>query len=331
MSGTGVLVVGEVKDGCLDALSREVLAAGAPLARSLGKELSLVLLGQGLERPAQDGTAFGADRVYLIDHPLVADPTPDVWVGAMEQACHRIQPDIVLLGRSVTGRDLAPRLAFRLGVGSLQDCVELRLDPETHRLAASRPVYGGNVAAVMRSTGDPQIATVRPRAYEPLEEAREPTGEVVSLEVQLAPEMAKSRLLERREEPAEGVRLENARVVVAGGRGMGGREGFRRLEELATLLGGAVGCTRVPVDMGWAAPSSQIGLTGKTVTPNLYIAVGISGASQHTSGISVTGATVAINTDSEARMFDSAAYGVVGDWRQVLPAFIEAVREFTAR
>lgn len=330
MSGTGVLVVGEVKDYRLDTLSREVLAVGASLARGLGKELGLVLLGQGLERPAQDGTAFGADRVYLIDHPLVADSTPDVWVEAMEQACQRIQPDIVLFGRSVTGRDLAPRLAFRLGVGLLQDCVELRLDPETHRLVASRPVYGGNAIAMMRSSGDPQIATVRPRAYEPLEEAGGHTGEVVSLEVQVTPEMAKSRLVERREEPAEGVGLENARVVVAGGRGMGGKEGFRRLEELATLLGGAIGTSRVPVDMGWAAPSSQIGLTGKTVTPDLYIAVGISGASQHTSGVSA-GAVVAINKDGGARMFDTATYGVVGDWRQVLPAFIEAVRELTAR
>ena len=330
MSDAGVLVVGEVEGGRLDAVSREVLAAGAPLARGLGKQLVLVLLGQGLERPARDGTASGADRVYLIEHPLVADGTPDLWVEALEQACRRIEPGIVLFGRSVRGRDLAPRLAFRLGVGLLQDCVELRLDPETHRLVAARPVYGGNAIAVMGSGGSPQIATVRPRAYEPLEEAGDRIREVVALEVQLTLEMAKSRLVERKEEPAEGLQLETARVVVAGGRGMGGEEGWRRLEELATLLGGAVGSTRVPVDMGWAPLSSQIGLTGKTVTPDLYIAVGISGASQHTSGVSA-GAVVAINNDGEARIFDSATYGVVGDWRQVLPVFIEAVRELAAR
>jgi electron transfer flavoprotein alpha subunit len=324
---TGVVVIGEHRNGQLDATTAEALAAGAPLARELNKGLSLLLLGQDVEPLARKAIALGAERVYSIQHPTLCDPTPEVATQAQEQACRQIAPDIVLFGRTVAGRDLAPRLAFRLGVGLLQDCVELRLDPQNQRLVGSRPVFGGNVIAQAISVGSPQIATIRPKMYEPSKEDPARTGDILLLEVDLDPQTAKTRVLERRQHTTEGIRLENARVVVAGGRGIGGHDGFKQIEELAGLLGGAVGVSRIPVDMGWAPLSTQIGLTGKTVSPELYIAVGLSGASQHLSGVAGKRVKIAINTDEEARIFDLAAYGVVGDWRQVVPAFVDKVRE----
>jgi len=324
---SGILVVGEHRNGQLDATTAEALAAGAPLARDLNKGLSLLLLGQDVEPLARRAIALGAECVYLVQHPMLSDPAPEVVVEAQEQACRQIAPDIVLLGRTVAGRDLAPRLAFRLGVGLLQDCVGLRLDPQSQRLIGSRPVYGGNVIAQAISVGSPQIATIRPKTYEPLEEEPTRMGDIVPLEVDLDPTVAKTRVLERRQHTTEGMRLENARVVIAGGRGMGGHDGFKQIEELAALLGGAVGVSRIPVDMGWAPLSTQIGLTGKTVSPDLYIAVGLSGASQHMSGVAGKGVKIAINSDEEARIFDMATYGVVGDWRQVVPAFASKLRE----
>jgi electron transfer flavoprotein alpha subunit len=177
------------------------------------------------------------------------------------------------------------------------------------------------------SVGSPQIATIRPKTYEPLEEDPARTGDIVPLEVDIDPAAAKTRVLERRQHSTKGMRLENARVVIACGRGIGGHDGFKQVEELAELLGGAVGVSRIPVDMGWAPLSTQIGLTGKTVSPDLYIAVGLSGASQHMSGVAGKGVKIAVNTDEEARIFDMATYGVVGDWRQVVPAFADKVRE----
>jgi electron transfer flavoprotein alpha subunit len=324
---SGVIVVGEHENGQLDATTAEALAAGAPLARELNTGLSLLLLGQDVEPLARKAIALGAERVYSVQHPVLSDPIPEAAIQAQEQAFRQIVPDIVLFGRTVAGRDLAPRLAFRLGVGLLQDCVGLYLDPQSHRLVGSRPVYGGNVIARAMSVGSPQIATIRPKTYEPLEEDPARTGDIVPLEVDIDPAAAKTRVLERRQHSTKGMRLENARVVIACGRGIGGQDGFKQVEELAELLGGAVGVSRIPVDMGWAPLSTQIGLTGKTVSPDLYIAVGLSGASQHMSGVAGKGVKIAVNTDEEARIFDMATYGVVGDWRQVVPAFADKVRE----
>ena len=207
--------------------------------------------------------------------------------------------------------------------------LEVSVDPDSKRLLANRPVYGGNAVAVVSCEYTPQIAAVRPKVYEPREPDPSRQGEVVSFPVDLEASQAKNRILERVEEESTGVKLEDARVVVSGGRGLGGPEPFEGLGELAKLLGGALGASRAAVDSGWIPIAYQVGLTGKSITPDLYITVAISGASQHMAGCSGAKVIVAINKDAEANIFKEARYGVVGDWQQVVPAFQEAVRELT--
>jgi len=218
-------------------------------------------------------------------------------------------------------------LAFRLGVGLAQDCLEVSVDPSARRLLANRPVYGGNAIAVISCDFTPQIAAVRPKVYEPLEADSSRQGQVVSFPVELESSQARTRVVRSVEEASTGIKLEDARVVISGGRGLGGPEPFSHLEELAQVMGGAVGASRAAVDSGWVPVAYQVGLTGKTITPDIYIMVAISGASQHMAGCSGAKVIVAINKDSEANIFREARYGVVGDWAQVIPAFTAAVRD----
>lgn len=323
----GALVIGQTWDGGLDSTAGELLAAGRGVADALGEELSIALLGDTLDLPAQMAIALGADRVYAVNHPLLAEYQPDLYLAALEALCREVSPRVVLMARTAEGRELAPRLAFRLGVGLAQDCLEVSVDPATGSLLANRPVYGGNAVAVVSCERTPQIAAIRPKAYEPAEPDGSRTGQVVSFPVELEASLARTRVVDRVREESEGVKLEEARIVVSGGRGLGGPEPFAGLEVLARLLGGAVGASRAAVDSGWVPASYQVGLTGKSITPDLYITVAISGASQHMAGCSGAKCIVAINKDADANIFKDARYGVVGDWERVLPALTEAVRE----
>jgi len=322
----GVLVIGEVASGGLAPITRELLSAAQPLAAGRGEERCVALLGGASDAAAQEVVACGANRVYRVSHPLLAEYQPEMWLAALEQTCRQVSPAIVLLGRTELGRELAPRLAFRLGAGLLQDCIEVSLD-SAGRMVGKRPVYGGNVLATVACAGPPQVAAIRPKTYQPAAPDPSAKGEVLSLEVRLEPLMVRARIVETVKEAPTGVRLEDAKVVVSGGRGMGGAEGFRALEELARLLGGAVGASRPAVDAGWTPQANQVGLTGRSVTPELYFAVGISGASQHLAGCSGARTIVAINKDSGANIFREARYGLVGDWRQALPALVQALKE----
>ena len=326
---TGVLVVAQTAGDELSSTAQELLEAGRRVADGLGEELSVGVLGQSVEKAAQQAIQGGADRVYAVTNPLLADYQADLYLAAIETLCRETSPNVVLIGRTEEGRELAPRLAFRLGVGLAQDCLEVSVDPDSKRLLANRPVYGGNAVAVVGCEYTPQIAAVRPKVYEPGEPDPSRQGEVVSFPVELEASQAKNRILERVEEESTGVKLEDARVVVSGGRGLGGPEPFEDLEELAKLLGGALGASRAAVDSGWIPIAYQVGLTGKSITPDLYITVAISGASQHMAGCSGAKVIVAINKDAEANIFKEARYGVVGDWQQVVPAFREAVLELT--
>ena len=325
----GVLVLGEPADGGLATVSQELLAAGRKVADDVGEELSIGLLGASVEGAAQQAVACGADRVFAVTHPLLQEYQVDLYLSALESLCREAAPNVVLIARTEAGRELAPRLAFRLGVGLAQDCLEVSVDAASKRLLANRPVYGGNALAVVSCDYTPQIAAVRPKAYEPPEPDPARQGQVVSFPVELEGSLVRSQVLQRVEEESSGVKLEDAEVVVSGGRGLGGPEPFQALEELAKILGGAVGASRAAVDSGWVPPHYQVGLTGKTITPDLYITVAISGASQHMAGCSGAKVIVAINKDSEANIFKEARYGVVGDWDKVVPAFTEAVRELT--
>ena len=319
-----VLVLGELSQGNLDSSSFELLAVG----RSLGGDVAVAALGAASDAVADEAIARGADTVYLVDDPLLAEPQVDSLLAAFEQLCRQISPSIVLVGKTDAGRDIGPRLAFRLGVGLAQDCTEVSKDVGTGRVVATRPVYGGNATAVVTFPEvNPQIVLVRGKAYEPLEPDAGRAGETIRIEAGLDPSVVKARSVETVRREAEGVRLEDASIVVSGGRGLGGPDPFQVLEELAGLVGGAVGASRAACDAGWLDHSYQVGLTGKTVTPDLYITVGISGASQHMAGCSGARNIVAINKDAEANIFKEARYGVVGDWQKVLPSFIETVRE----
>ena len=324
---TGVLVMGDAAGGELSLTSREVLAAGRGVADALGEELAIGLLGDTLDLPAQQAISHGADKVYAVTHPLLAHYQVDLHLAAMQALCGEITPRVVLIGRTIEGRELAPRLAFRLGVGLAQDCLEISVDPSNKKLLANRPVYGGNAVAVVSCEYTPQMAAIRPKAYEPLDADTSRQGQVVSFPVELEESQALSRVVDVVREEAAGIKLEDARVVVSGGRGLGGPDPFQDLEELAKLLGGTVGASRAAVDAGWVPPTYQVGLTGKTITPDLYITVAISGASQHMAGCSGAKTIVAINKDAEANIFKEARYGVVGDWQQIIPALTEAVRE----
>jgi electron transfer flavoprotein alpha subunit len=233
------------------------------------------------------------------------------------------------MGHTDIGRDLATSLAFRLGSVATTDCVELEIDPATKQLLATRPIYGGNAQAVFAGECLPRIATLRAKAFPRLEPDASRQGEIMRLYIAIDSSLLKTRLVERRSRTGEGIRLEDADVIVAGGRGIGSGDGFKQLEELASILKGAVGATRPPCDNGWAPSSAQIGLTGKIVAPDLYISVAISGTSQHTSGCAGSKNIVAINKDPEAPIFKLARFGVVGDWKKVLPAFAARVKELT--
>lgn len=323
---SGVLVIGELQGDTLQSITGELLAAGRNLGDALGEEVGVALLN-GDDAAAQDAIALGADKAYVVRDAALEDMQLDAQVAALEKACAETQPSVVLIGRTLAGRDVGPRLAFRLGVGLAQDCLEVSADAGG-RVAAVRPVYGGNaLARVTFPDANPQMVVLRAKAYEPLEADAARSGEVVELQPNLDPSVVKAWLVETVTQEAEGVRLEDAGIVVGGGRGLGGPEPFDMLEDLAKLLGGAVGASRAVCDAGWLDHSYQVGLTGKTITPDLYITVGISGASQHMAGCSASKHIVAINRDADANIFKSSSFGVVGDWKSVLPSFIETVRE----
>jgi len=324
----GVLIVGELSDGKLASITAELLGIGRKLADDLRQELSAAFIGSGITDTAGEAIAFGADKVYVIDNPLFKDYVTDSYVGALEKLTNDIGPEILLLGQTVMGRDLAPRLAFRLGTAVTLDCVDLALDHDTKLLQKSKPVYGGNAMAVYVSEESrPQMATIRPKAMEPLEQDASRKGEVIPFDPALDESAVRARVVKKVKEEVVGIKLEDADVVICGGRGMGSAEAFQQLNELAKMLNGAVGATRPPCDSGWVPAHVQVGLTGKLVSPSLYVGIALSGSSQHQAGMSGSKNIVAINKDPEANIFGIAHYGVVGDYKKLLPAFMEKCKE----
>ena len=327
----GVLIVGECGEGALAAITAELLGGGRKLANDLGEELAAVLIGEKVSEYAQDAISFGADKVYVVESPELKNYVSDSYLAIMEKVYGQASPAVILLGQTSAGRDLGPRLAFRLGTGVTTDCLELAIDPETKLMQMTKPVYGGNALAIIVSEKTPpQIATVRPKAMEALEKDGSRKGEIINVDPGIDPAAVKVKFVERVKEEVEGVKLEDAEVVVCGGRGMGAGENFAQVEELAKLLGGAIGATRPPCDSGWVPATWQVGLTGKLVTPTLYIGIALSGASQHLAGCSGSKNMIAINKDPDANIFSVCQYGVVGDYKKVLPPFIEKVRELLA-
>ena len=322
-----VLVLGEVGDGGLDPITGELIAAG----RAIGGSVGAALLGSDLDGAARDAAALGPDAVLLAESTALDGPAIDAYVAGFEQVCRQVEPQTVLVGKTPLGQNVGPRVASRLGAALAQDCISVGRDEASGEVVAERPVYGGNAVARVAFTGDsPGFIVLRGRAYDPPSPDLSPAAEVTRIDVTLEPTDIRVRHVESVSQAVEGVRLEDAAVVVAGGRGLGGPEPFDTLRELAELLGGAVGASRAACDAGWVDHSLQVGLTGKSVAPDLYITVGISGASQHMAGCSGSRNIVVINRDADANIFREASYGVAGDWQKVLPAFTEAVRELVS-
>jgi len=324
--GTNILVVGEIADNDAASGTLEALAAARALVAASGSgQVSAVLVGANVSTAAQTAIAHGAESVYTLEDASLATPPAEVVVAAATEAARQAEAAFVIGSKTVVGRDVLPRLAFRLGTALAQDCTALAVDGQG-RLLATRPVYGGNAEATLACLGTPAVAALRPKSVDAAEPDASRAGTVVPLDVAIA-DAVKLRSVQRVEQAADGLRLEDAKVVISGGRGLGGPEAFEELEALATLLGGAVGASRAACDAGWVPSSYQVGLTGKTVTPELYIAIGISGASQHMAGCSNARAIVAINKDAGANIFKEARFGVTGDWQKVLPAFMEQLHE----
>lgn len=326
----GILIIGELNEGGLTAMTRETLGVGRRLADQLGETLSILLMGN-ISDAGKEAIAYGADRVYLADNPLLAAYQTDCYTAAAAKLCREISPSILLLGQTDIGRDLAPRLAARLVTGLCMDCVDLAIDQQSRLLLMTKPVYGGNARAtkVCEKT-TPQMATVRAKSQEPLPRDDSRNGEVIVYDAGVAESMVKVKVIDRVKEQATGVKLEEAAVIVTGGRGLGGPQGFDTIRELAGLLAGAVGGTRTACDEGWLPTSHQVGLTGKIVAPDLYVAVAVSGAMQHLAGCSGSRNIIAINKDPDANIFKVCRFGVVGDYRVAMPAFIAKCKELLA-
>jgi electron transfer flavoprotein alpha subunit len=319
---SGVLVLTEFSGTQLSGLSMEMLGAARRLADQLGAPVTAVALGSSANEAAQQAIAFGADAAVIAPSAELDEYRNDSWTAALTAVTRQANPAIVLIGQSAVGRDLAPRFAVRMGTAVAMDCIDLAV--QDGKLVITRPVYGGSAHARYTSKTMPQVATVRVKSQERLEPDTGRSGQVTRVEVDTASSTA--RVVSREEMKAEGIRLEDAKVVVSGGRGLGSKEGFDDLTRLAELLGGAVGASRAVVDMGWVPVNMQVGLTGKVVTPDLYIAVGISGASQHLAGITGAKNVIAINRDKDADIFKVSRFGAVSDWKPFLPAFIAEVK-----
>ena len=322
---TSILILGETTEAkTLDPVTGELIAAGRQIADDIG----VALLGTDLEDPVREAIALGASVVYTVQDPALGGTDIDPKVAALTEVCRQIAPQVLLVGKTQDGREIGPRVAFRLAAGLAQDCIRVGVDSETGRVVATRPVYGGSAMAAVTFPGDGlQVVVMRGRAYEPPAPDASGTGDIVPITVDLTDSPSRVRNIRTVAQAGEGVRLEDANIVVAGGRGLGGPEPFELLGQLADLLGGAMGASRAACDAGWIDHSYQVGLTGRTIAPNVYITVGISGASQHMAGCSGAKHIVAINKDREANIFKDASYGVVGDWQAVIPSFMETVRD----
>ena len=326
----GVMAYCEIIEGKLPSIAKEILGCGRRLADDLGEELCAVLVGSGVGSLAREAIAFGADSVYTVDDPLLKDYQTDAYVSVMEKVVKQVMPRILILGQTSIGCDLTPLLAFRLDTTASLDCIGLAIDPDTKLLLRIKPVYGGNAQSTFSSDSLPQIATVRVKVMSPLDPDTARQGEVIPIDAGLDPSAIRTRLVRRVKEEEEGIRLEDASIIVCGGRGIGSAEGFNQLKELAALLKAAVGASRPPCDNRWVQSNLQVGLTGKIVSPDLYIAIGLSGSIQHMTGCAQSGSIIAINKDPKAFIFNQADFGVVGDWKKVLPAFRDKLKELLA-
>ncbi len=316
------------EDGTAKNVGLELLTPGKDMAAKQGGALVAVVIGNNVDAAAKAASEHGADKVIVVDGPEYAHYTTDAYAIALCALVEKYGPTSMLIGATNNGRDLGPRVSCRLKTGLTADCTGLDIDPESGNVAWTRPAFGGNLmATILCPDHRPQIGTVRPGVFKK-SEAGEAKAEIVKEDIHVDAKDIRTQVLELiKEAGGENVDLEGADIIVSGGRGVGGPEGFEPVKALADVLGGVVGASRAAVDAGWIAHAHQVGQTGKTVGPKLYIACGISGAIQHLAGMSGSDCIVAINKDPEAPIFDVADYGVVGNLFEVLPVLTEEIKK----
>ncbi|MDD5288549.1 MAG: FAD-binding protein [Dehalococcoidales bacterium] len=322
----GVWVFAEQRNGDIKGVGYELLSKGRELADNLQTELCAVCFGYGVKNIEQL-TAYGADRVYVIDDPAFANQPEDPYVAELVRLIKQYKPEIVLAGATPFGRSFFPRVAAVLKTGLTADCTGLDIHTEKKLLRQTRPTFGGNVmATIICPSKRPQMSTVRPRVFKKSTPDAARKGELIKVYFNKETVTSKTRLLNFVADLTERVKLEDADIIVSGGRGLGKPENFQLIRDLASALGAAVGSSRPPVDEGWIPYSHQVGQTGKTVCPKLYIAVGISGAVQHMAGMQTADCIIAINDDPNAPIFQIATYGIVGDLFKVVPLLTERLK-----
>jgi electron transfer flavoprotein alpha subunit len=323
----GVWVFAEQHQGGIASVSLELLGEGRKLADKKGAKLAAVFIGSGIRDKAKDLIAYGADIVYVSDDPALKEFNDDPYAAVLTTLAQQHKPEIILAGATAIGRSFFPKVAATLYTGLTADCTVLDIDPSTGHLHQTRPAFGGNImATIVTPNHRPQMATVRHKVMKPARRNDAREGEIVDVPYSLLGGV-RTRVLKTIDELTETVNICEADIIVAGGRGLGSRKNFQLLEELAKVLGGAVAATRGAVDEGWIPYAHQVGQTGKTVCPKLYIACGISGAIQHVAGMQSSETIVAINKDRDAPIFNVATYGIVGDVQEVLPVLIKKLRD----
>jgi electron transfer flavoprotein alpha subunit len=327
-SNNGVLVVVEMLDSQPIDLGLEMLGLARRLADSSGGTVTAVAFGTGLETTGELLSAYGADQVLINDHEIFANFHAEAWLPDLSKIVVEVAPALVLIGHSLSGTDLAPRLAYRLDVDVATGCESI--DIVNGRPHMTRSCFGGLAREVVAFNKTPAVATIRSKTQEPLTQMMERVGEVQQVNSILDVNSIRTRVIKREREKADGVKLESAKIVIGGGLGLGGPEGFDTLNEIAALVDGAVGASRAACDLDWCPRSYQIGLTGRTVAPELYLAVGISGASHHMAGCGNSKTIVSINSDPDAAIFKSSSFGIVGNSQEIMPALVEEIRKLKA-
>ncbi|MEK6196629.1 MAG: electron transfer flavoprotein subunit alpha [Desulfobacterales bacterium] len=325
---SGIMIFAEYRHGKVVPVSFELLGIGRELADRQKVSLSAVLLGSGLGDAAKDLVSYGADIVYQVDDPALEYFTDEIFGNILEDVIREQKPEVVLAGATAIGRSFIPLVATSLATGLTADCTQLEIRPDDGVLLQTRPAFGGNIMATIECPFTrPQMSTVRPRVMKAVQQDLNRKGEIINYQPQPERLQSKVKVLCSVLEEQDQVNITEGEIIVSGGRGLDNEKGFELIKQLADAVGGAVGASRAAVDSEWIAYPHQVGQTGKTVNPKLYIACGISGAIQHVVGMQSSETIVAINKDPHASIFDVATYGIVGDLFEVVPKLIEKIKE----
>lgn len=323
----GVWVYAEQRHGEISSVVYELLNKGSELAKTLNVPLSAILIGSNISAKAQDLINRGADKVYVYDDPILAEFQDDPYSCILADLIKEEKPEIVLMGATNIGRSFASRVAAKIYTGLTADCTALEIDSETRNLMQTRPAFGGNImATILTPRHRPQMATVRHKVFKEAKVLEGRTGEVINKTVDAQKIINRTKFIGFFKDQSADVNISDADIIVSGGRGLGNPEGFKLIKELADLLGGAVGASRAAVDSDWIPYSHQVGQTGRTVAPKIYIACGISGQIQHMVGMSSSDTIIAINKDKDCPMMQTATYSLVGDLYEIIPAIIKEIK-----